>query len=389
MLRWTSLPTSGDLPWSPQEHRSVRYRLAGTWSGGPWTDGWRMENGVAQIDVTEQSDHLDALEMVGRVRKVGVRAIAGDRELRHAAASLLEVSDELLRPALTRLAAAGTRPSYWQYTMSGALVERIGADPTDAVKRCSRVVDALLADLHDRAVRGEFTPEDEAALTDAIHRCRLVAQHVSFGYDLAPILGDDELDALLLPESGVPGEIVFLRVLQCGDVLFEVGNALARESVKRIKLGRWDLLRAHHDLGWLLAILTMLSQLLDVLSAGLTKQDWHLMRDFVEEPSVIQALAYSGLVEALAEAGRLLPYPRVVGSGPCVADYESFASDVRTVIDRAQALLEEWFKKHLGVAKAFNRVTSDERAKRYLSPGTPMLAEQRPKYDTTEATASA
>jgi hypothetical protein len=348
-----------------------------------------MENGIAQISVTEPSDHLDALELVGRVRKVGVQAIAGDRELRHAAASLLEVADELLRPALTRMAAAGTRPSYPQYTMSGPLVERIAQEPANSVKRCARVIDALLADLQDRASRGEFTPDDAADLTEAIDRCRLTAQQASFGYDLAPILGDDELDALLLPESGVPGEIVFLRVLQCGDVLFEVGNSLARESVERVKLGRWDLLKAHHDLGWLLAILTMLNQLLDVLSAGLTKQDWHLMRDYVEEPSVIQSRAYSRLVEALGEAGRLLPYPRVVGSGPCVSDYETFAVDVQTVVDRAQSLLEEWFKKHLGVAKAFNRLTSEDRAKRYLSPGTPMLAEQRPTFRAPEEPVSA
>jgi hypothetical protein len=348
-----------------------------------------MENGIARLNVTELSDHLDALELVGRVRKVGVQAIAGDRELRHAAASLLEISDELLRPALTRLAAAGTRPSYPQYTMSAPLVERIMSDPPNAAKRCARVVDALLADLHERAGRDEFVAEDQAALSDAILRCRTVAQQVSFGYDLAPILGDDELEALLLPESGVAGELVFLRVLQCGDVLFEVGTMLAQGSVDRVKLGRWDLLKAHHDLGWLLAILTMLSQLLDVLSTGLTKQDWHLMRDFVEEPSVIQGRAYSSLIESLAEAGRLLPYPRVVGVGPCAAEYESFSSDVRTVIDRAQQLLEEWFKKHLGVAKAFNRLTSDDRAKRYLSPGTPMLAEQRPRFGTNEESVSA
>jgi hypothetical protein len=348
-----------------------------------------MENGIAQIGVTEPSDHLDALELVERVRKVGVRAIAADRELRHAAAGLLERSDEVVVPALTRIAAAGTRPSYPQYTMTAPLIERIKADPSGIAKRCARIVDALLADLYERAVRGEFEVDDETGFADAIDRCRTVAQQASFGYDLAPILGDDELDALLLPESGVPGEVVFLRVLQCGDVLFEVGTLLARSSVHHVKLGRWDLLTAHRDLGWLLAILTMLSQLLDVLSAGLTKQDWHLMRDFVEEPSVIQSRSYSALVESLGEAGRLLPYPRVVGSGPCAAEFESFAVDVRSVIDRGQRLLEEWFKKHLGVAKAFNRLASDDRSKRYLSPGTPMLAQQRPRFGAPEEIVSA
>jgi hypothetical protein len=348
-----------------------------------------MENGIAQIDHSEPSDRLDVLELIGRVRKVGVHAISGDRELRRAATHLLEGADELLRPALTRLAAAGTRPSYLQYTMTAPIVARVAQDPANAPKRCARVVDALLADLLERALRGEFVPDNESELAEAVDRCRLAAQQASFGYDLTPILGDDDLDALLLPESGVPGEVVFLRVLQCGDVLFDVGNVLASQAVDRVKVGRWDLLGAHHDLGWLLSILTMLSQLLDVLSAGLTKQDWHEMRDLVEEPSVIQSRAYSRLVESLGEAGRLLPYPRVVGAGPSAEDYELFASDVRAVLGRTQSLLEEWFKKHLGVAKAFNRVSSGDRTKRYLSAGTPVLADQRPRFERPEATVPA
>lgn len=339
--------------------------------------------GIAQIDVGEPSVQLDTLELIERVRKVGVQAVAGDRDLRHAATELLALSDDVLRPALTRISAAGTRPSYLQYTMTEPLVARIEHDRADALKRCARVVDALLCDLLERALREEFTCADEADLREAIGRCRLVAQQVSFGYELAPILSDAELEALLLPESGVPGELVFLRVLQCGDVLFDVGNVLADEGVRRVKLGRWDLLTAHHEFGRLLAVITMLSQLLDVLQAGLTKQDWHLMRDLVEEPSVIQARGYSRLIEVLGEAGRLLPYPRVVGAGPCASDFETFAVDVRAIIDRAQALLEEWFKKHLGVAKAFNRL-ADDPEKRYLSAGTPMLADQRPIFSGPE-----
>src|SRR5579862_9178018 len=113
----------------------------------------------AQLIVTDHEDRLDAIELIGRVRKVGVRAIASDRELRHSAASLLETADELVAPALTRLASAGTRPSYPQYTMSATLMARITADQAHVAKRCARVVDALLADLHERATRAEFVAE--------------------------------------------------------------------------------------------------------------------------------------------------------------------------------------------------------------------------------------
>ena len=84
---------------------------------------------------------------------------------------------------------------------------------------------------------------------------------------------------------------MFIRVLQCGDVLFSIGESLAESAVRSVKLGRWDLLSAYEDLGWLIGVLTLLGTLLDVLQAGLTKDDWRSMRDAVEEPSVIQARA--------------------------------------------------------------------------------------------------
>jgi hypothetical protein len=343
-----------------------------------------MDAEIVQIGAADVV-HGDVLELLSRVRKVGIQAIAAEAELRHEAADMLAAANPFEVPALTRIVSAGTRPSYWQYTMSDLLVARIMRDPDQFVKRSARVVDALLSDLLVRSKREEFRCQDAEGLCDAIARSRSIAQQISFGYDLAPILGDDELETLLVPESGVGGEIVFLRVLQCGDVIFDMGNRLADAAVHHVKLGRWDLVAAYEELGWLLGLLSLQSLLLNVLSAGLTKEDWHKMRSLVEEPSVIQSRAYSSLVERLGEAGRLLPYPRIVGEGAWAREFEVFAADVSGVVLRCQTMLEEWFKKHLGVAKAFNRVAAEEGDRKYLSEGTPALASQRPKFQAPGA----
>ncbi len=185
---------------------------------------------------------------------------------------------------------------------------------------------------------------------------------------------------MLLPESAVHGEIVFLRVLQCGDVLFELASRTAASGLEHLKVGRWDLLDAYRDFGQLLALLTLLSQLLDVLSAGLTKEDWRELRPWVEEPSVIQSRAYSALVERVSEAVRLRPYPRVAGDGPWAGEFAAFSEDLARVLARCSSQLEEWFKKHLGVAKSFNRLPRELSEPRYLSAGTPALATQRPRF---------
>ena len=124
------------------------------------------------------------------VRKVGVEGVANDRELRRSASEMLQHGDDAVAPALTRIAAAGTRPSYLQYTMSDTLVRRIMASPGDKVKRAARVVDALLADLVVRAEHGEMQVADAAQLSDAVTRGRAVAQHIGFGYDLRPLLDE-------------------------------------------------------------------------------------------------------------------------------------------------------------------------------------------------------
>lgn len=322
------------------------------------------------------------VELVDRVRKVGVEAVATERELRREAGELARDADGLFAPPLRRIAAAGTKPSYPQYTMSEELLARIRATAMDHPKRCARVVDTLLADLLERATRGEFAPEEPAAFERAIERCRATAQQLAFGYDLAPLLEPAEVQVLMLPESGVPGELVFLRVLQCGDVCFDVGAGLAESAVRSIKLGRFDLPAAYGDLGRLVGLLMLESQLLDVVSSGLTKEEWQQLRPVIEEPSVLQFRAYSSLVERLSEAGRLLPYPRLVGEGPSAEDAERFVADVNALVVRCQSLLEDWFKKHLGVAKTFNRLPPDDTARRYLSRGTVALGERRPRFGT-------
>jgi hypothetical protein len=323
---------------------------------------------------------LEAL--LANVRANGVRQLAA-APLRLAARRALAELERIdvattaerdaLRWLLTRLAHAGAMPaSYAEYI--GADVTRAhllaGADPHTVLTNVARWVYDAFEVVGAPDVLECFDPERRDAVVHAAEAIEEVARATAFAARRASSNTEFEFLArvLLVPESPYPEEMLFLRVLQAMELVFEtIGMFL---DVSRRSFSHGDVSCANHELHGALITTDLLPPLMRAVRV-MPVEAWRNLRPYILDPAAVQGAGYPSMMLALESAVRVEALLTRVGEQnglatlPRIPDRDKVLLDCyTTMLGMVETELRRWRSWHGRAAASYNGAPNDWLAKR-------------------------
>lgn len=290
-------------------------------------------------------------ELLALARQTGVSGLQSCA-LRQASAALLQQHAACLSPQagwlLGRLQNAGFQPVYPTYLgldLLGQYVDAGGACESSAglARATLRLIAELVLQLLEvdelQAHPGRSKLEVRAAAI--VRACQ---EHVFAPQPAAP--PERSLVQLsLLPESGNPDELIFIRVLQGSELVFGAAGLLAGRALAAVGYGEY--LAALEDLHWAASLSEMIVPFLGLL-APMSVESWQQLRPFVISPSAIQSTNFHHLNAELGEVRRILGHPRGQRR------HQRYLPLLQELLDEANSNFQTWERGHRAIATKYS-----------------------------------
>ena len=318
--------------------------------------------GQARIEENEDLENL-----LVAIRKEGVYGL-GSSGLREASATLLQEQGTnfsiAVRWLFKRLQDAGLPPSYPRYIGTEVLnawgTEAIGSG--QVVKNTVRLIYELLAyllevpELQDHPRRVLL----KQRVQEIMEKCR----EYSFSNVPSATPPADVAKVSLLPESPVSDELIFLRVVQSTELVFNAAAKLTAMALESIAYS--DAAEAMVALQWVICLESLLLLLLRLL-APMSVEHWLEFRPLIVKPSAIQSMSFHSLSTHLNELHRILNHPRYAER------QQAYLPRCQDLLNQASKALSTWYKAHTRIAAKYGQAMHE-----YKPEGVRWLETQQP-----------
>jgi tryptophan 2,3-dioxygenase len=295
----------------------------------------------------------EAVQLVTAIRLVGLSAL-GSPQVRDDAAFVRGQYCDVLVPSmefvLARLEGAGFPPPYALYIAEALVcVPDDTADSSSVARAAFRLIYEMTD--HLRTLR-ELNSHPQR---DILHK-QIASIHNlcnDYMFASAPTAGPARhlLDRSLLPESDVPDELIFIRVLQTHEIVFATAAVLGSRALQNIAHSRAA--AAVLDLDSMVRVESLFPALLRLLKPMSVDTWCSSIRPLVLEPSAIQSRHYHVLKGQLGgkdqpgEIARILTHPRFP------AWEQQYVPLCRALAAEARRLLQCWERMHLQIARKY------------------------------------
>jgi hypothetical protein len=255
-------------------------------------------------------------ELLGIVRARGLRQLAA-APVRLAARRALDGVDALVtesaverdtvRWLFARLAGAGAMPASYAEYIGGDVTRTYllsDPDPHRVLTNVARFTYDAFEQLRDPAVLACF---DECRREIVVHTAMAVeevARATAFAArrPASNVEFEQLARVLLVPESPYPEEMLFLRVLQAMELVFEaVGQFL---DASRRSFTHGDVAAANHQVHGALIATDLLPPLMRAVRV-MPVDTWRSLRPYILEPGAVQGAGYPTMMLALESAVRV------------------------------------------------------------------------------------
>jgi hypothetical protein len=330
---------------------------------------------LARVIATGTIDE-DALEpLLGTVRANGLRQVASSSVRLAARRALERVADldanDAERDAMTwllgRFAGAGALPPSYADYIAGDVTRRhllTDGDTHRVLANVSRWAYDAFEVLRDQSVLAGFDECRRDVVENAAVGVQEVARATAFAARRPPANVEYELLArvLLVPESPYAEEMLFLRVLQAMELVFEtVGQML---DASRRSFSHGDVATANLQVHGALLATDMLPPLMRAVRA-IPVETWRSLRPFILEPGAVQGAGYPAMMLALESAVRVETLLAQVNDQtglaalPRIAERDQVLLDAyRTLLGMVEKELRRWRSWHGRAAATYNGETS-------------------------------
>jgi tryptophan 2,3-dioxygenase len=301
----------------------------------------------------QDSTAQEAVQLVTAIRLVGLSAL-GSPQVRDDAAFVRGQYCDVLVPSmdfvLERLEGAGFPPPYALY-IAEALV-CVHDDTADS----SSVARAAFRLIYEKTDHLRTLPELNNHPQRDLLRKQIASIHKvcnDYMFTSAPTAGPARhlLDRSLLPESDVPDELIFIRVLQTHEIVFATAAVLGSRALQNIAHSRAA--DAVLDLDSMVRVESLFPALLRLLKPMSVDTWCSSIRPLVLQPSAIQSRHYHVLKGQLGgkdqtgEIARILTHPRFP------AWEQQYVALCRALAAEARRLLQRWERMHLQIARKY------------------------------------
>jgi hypothetical protein len=298
----------------------------------------------------------DMEELLSLVRSQGVYSLRSF-EVRQASTTVLREQDisftKTTKFFLERLQNAGIQPSYPKYVALELLsVENTSFSSTQIAKDTLRLIYEFISHLLEIQELQDYERRKvlEQHANSVLEKCQVVL----FSRDPANVPARDVIQFSLIPESGVSDELIFLRVVQGCELIFDTAKVLTDKAMEDAAYGE-----AHDTAGhleWVVYLVNFLSPLLGLL-APMTVDRWHQFRPLIVQPSAIQSTNFHNLSAKLQELARYLVHPRYHPK-----HQYSYLPKCQELLQQAITLCRTWDKGHIAIATKYGGVILDPKS---------------------------
>lgn len=295
--------------------------------------------------------HPDGQEMrdlLNNLRNTGMANLRSS-PLRPICMRLCETHQGTLLPGvewlLKRIRDAGLSPSLPSYlgSLETLLFDDISSfTHTQLAQNTARLLYDLLDHLISLAQFEQY-PQRER-LTKYVHDLLRKCHPLMISKDPLETLPAYVIDIYLLPESNSANELIFLRIVQCTELIFFIASVLIERATVSIRYG--DIVEALVALHWAVSLTPLLVPFLRPL-ACMTKEEWLAMRPYVAGTSALQSTGFQKLVVEIQQIQRLFNHPRVSDDQQCYIEICSRHADAILIATQT------WYSAHKGVARKY------------------------------------
>ncbi len=319
---------------------------------------------LKNASIAPTGSDMDAL--LNTIWQTGVQEM-NSPQIHMASTRVLEEQGDELIPSvqwlLRRLQGAGFFPSYTNYI--GLNIFNFADDTQLSSPQIGKNTYRLIYDflLYLLEIPQIQQHEHFEVLKKQVERIAEVCQEYVFPSETVGVYPGHIIKMTLLPESHVPEELVFMRVLQCTDLVFGTVTLLTNRAIEFITYG--NALEAMQALHWATCLEKLLTPLLRPL-LFMTIDSWVEIRPFIDRPSAIQSQHFHNLCARFSEIERIFNHPRVPESQN---RYIALCQELAT---EANTLLQRWYKAHFRIADKYGSFAKPK------SKGVQWLENQNP-----------
>lgn len=276
--------------------------------------------------------------------------------LRFQSRAILERAETPLSPALklllTRIQNAGLFPSYFSYLGLEMLTPQMNATTSSQLARQTfRLVYDLLNYMLE--IPDFWDHPERSQLEKRVHALQDKSRAYIFTKELILATPEDVVKMSLIPESNVREELIFLRILQCTDVIFFAATRLVDKAIEAMTYG--DVLNVMAALHWVKCLEEMLIPLLRPL-AVMKVTNWLAFRYLIDAPSAIQSLNFHNLNAQLELLKRISQHPRVP------KEQQRYLSLSTAISTECLQNLHHWYYAHLKIAIKYGQNGPSEKS---------------------------
>jgi hypothetical protein len=293
-------------------------------------------------------------ELLAVVRATGMSKLQSIG-LRQAAGDILQKYGSNLSPAtrwfMGRLQNAGYQPTYPNYLGLGILIPCTSAscEAPSLAKNTFRLICELCQHLLALPELQGHTHRD--ALEKRVNTLSEKARDHLFSMIPAAPPSSDLIRFSIVPESDVPDELIFIRVLQCSELVFSTARDLVINALEWMSYG--EILEVVRNLHWADCLSDLVVPLLGVLSP-MSKESWHQIRPLIMAPSAIQSPHFHSLIPNMVELARILQHPRFIRA------QQRYLTTAQELLSESQDKFQMWERGHHAIAAKYNRLSSAE-----------------------------